>query len=119
MRFIVDAQLPPALARWLAEQGHDATHVSDHGLLKASDRAIWREAQNQDAVIVSKDEDFVNFRILMPDGPAVIWVRVGNTTRRTLLTWFAELLPGIERQLLEGEKLIEVRSGRGAGADDA
>jgi predicted nuclease of predicted toxin-antitoxin system len=24
MRFLIDAQLPPALARWLAAQGHEA-----------------------------------------------------------------------------------------------
>jgi predicted nuclease of predicted toxin-antitoxin system len=29
MRFLVDAQLPPALANWLAAQGHDAAHVAD------------------------------------------------------------------------------------------
>jgi predicted nuclease of predicted toxin-antitoxin system len=27
MRFLIDAQLPPALARWLAERGHEAVHV--------------------------------------------------------------------------------------------
>jgi len=27
MRFLVDAQLPPALARWLAAQGHEAEHA--------------------------------------------------------------------------------------------
>jgi predicted nuclease of predicted toxin-antitoxin system len=32
MRFLVDAQLPPALARWLAAQGHEAAHVGDLGL---------------------------------------------------------------------------------------
>ncbi|WP_196502044.1 DUF5615 family PIN-like protein [Aestuariivirga litoralis] len=32
MRFLVDALLPPALARWLAEQGHDALHVNDRNL---------------------------------------------------------------------------------------
>lgn len=32
MRFLVDAQLPPALARWLAAQGHEAEHVGDIGM---------------------------------------------------------------------------------------
>jgi predicted nuclease of predicted toxin-antitoxin system len=32
MRFLVDAQLPPALARWLGERGHSATAVRDAGL---------------------------------------------------------------------------------------
>lgn len=32
MRFLVDAQLPPALARWLVGQGHLATQ--DEGLVE-------------------------------------------------------------------------------------
>ncbi|MFZ1575492.1 MAG: DUF5615 family PIN-like protein [Chromatiaceae bacterium] len=44
MRFLVDAQLPPALARWLAQRGHEAEHVLDCGLLDASDRLIWARA---------------------------------------------------------------------------
>jgi predicted nuclease of predicted toxin-antitoxin system len=35
VRFLIDAQLPPALARYLAALGHDAKHVSDVGLLMA------------------------------------------------------------------------------------
>ena len=119
MRFLVDAQLPPALARWLVEQGHEAEHVHDIGLAGASDRAIWDEAVRRDAVIVSKDEDFVSLRTLLPEGPALIWVRVGNTTRRMLITWFEALQPEIERQRLEGEKLIEVASGSGVPSDGA
>jgi predicted nuclease of predicted toxin-antitoxin system len=41
VRFPVDAQLPPALARWLAEQGHAAEHVFDLGMAGADDKAIW------------------------------------------------------------------------------
>jgi hypothetical protein len=35
VRFLVDAQLPPALARHLAVLGHEAVHVADVGLLRA------------------------------------------------------------------------------------
>jgi len=41
MRFVVDAQLPPALARWLAGCGHRAEHVDDVGLASASDSDVW------------------------------------------------------------------------------
>ena len=30
-RFLVDAQLPPALARWLTAHGHPSQHVFDFG----------------------------------------------------------------------------------------
>lgn len=117
MRFLVDAQLPPALARWLAARGHEATHVLDHGLLEAADTAIWVEAQNLGAILISKDEDFVHLRTLRPEGPALVWVRVGNTTRRELLAWFSKLLPEIEQALLAGERLIELTSGDRGGAN--
>lgn len=40
MYLVVDAQLPPALARWLAGQGEAAEHLADLGLLSASDEEI-------------------------------------------------------------------------------
>ncbi|MFO7808043.1 MAG: DUF5615 family PIN-like protein, partial [Guyparkeria sp.] len=42
MRFLVDAQLPPALARWLTERGHHAQHVADIGMMAATDHQIWQ-----------------------------------------------------------------------------
>ena len=40
MIFLVDAQLPPALASWLTQQGHTAQHVDDLGLSNAEDVVI-------------------------------------------------------------------------------
>jgi predicted nuclease of predicted toxin-antitoxin system len=71
MRFIVDAQLPPALARWLAAEGHEAEHVGDTGVEAASDAAIWNYALQEAAAIITKDEDFAQCRVLKGGGPAV------------------------------------------------
>lgn len=71
MRFLVDAQLPPALARHLVFLGHEASHVADAGLLVARDQEIWRYAEGCDAVLVTKDEDFVTLRALNPTGCAL------------------------------------------------
>ncbi len=58
MRFLVDAQLPPALAGWLAGNGHQAEHVGAVGLQSASDAAIWDYALREGAAIITKDDDF-------------------------------------------------------------
>jgi len=42
-------------------------------------------------------------------GPVIVWLRIGNTSRRALLEWFEPLLPQLEALILEGERLIEVR----------
>jgi predicted nuclease of predicted toxin-antitoxin system len=58
MRFVVDDQLPIALARWTASQGTMAEHVADVGLTGRPDQEIWAFAEKVQAVIVTKDEDF-------------------------------------------------------------
>jgi hypothetical protein len=52
---LVDAQLPPALARWLTAQGHDADHVFDVALSDSADAVVWEHAIQSSAVIVTKD----------------------------------------------------------------
>ena len=108
MRFLVDAQLPPALARFLVEHGHEAEHVVDVGLLQAEDSAIWDYALRASAVIVTKDEDFATRITLDQRGPAIVWIRVGNATRRELLRRLEPLLSSIEATLNAGEKLVEI-----------
>jgi len=108
MRFLVDAQLPPALARWLAAQGHEAEHVADLGMQAASDAAIWDHAWAASAVVVTKDEDFAQRKVLSRTGPAVVWIRLPNTRRRDLLAWFGTVLPDIVAALEKGETMIEV-----------
>ena len=108
MYFIVDAQLPPALARMLGSRGHDAKHVADLGFTEAEDSRIWRYASQHNAVLITKDEDFVTLGTMKTDGPAIVWIRVGNTRKQALLAWFERLLPSIEQTLARGEKLIEL-----------
>jgi len=108
MRFLVDAQLPPALARSLAERGHTAEHVYDIGLHTADDPVLWDYAVSAGAVIITKDEDFALRRTLMDAGPAIVWLRRGNTSRRELLAWFEPLLPTVIDLLSRGEPLVEI-----------
>jgi predicted nuclease of predicted toxin-antitoxin system len=108
MRFLVDAQLPPALARWLAGEGHEAEHVADRQMAAASDAAIWQFAMQTSAVIITKDEDFAQRKALSDVGPAVIWIRLPNTRRQALLAWFETVAPDILAALERGETLVEV-----------
>jgi predicted nuclease of predicted toxin-antitoxin system len=107
VRFLVDAQLPAALARRLEALGHFAEHVADRGLVSASDEAIRAYAAGVGAVIVTKDEDFA-MRRLLTGGPAVVWLRVGNTRKAALLARVETDLPTIVAALERGETLIEV-----------
>lgn len=76
MKFLVNNQLPVALARWLAARGLDACHVSDVGLEETSDPPIWDYAVAQDQVLISKDEDFLHLATRSGFAAPLIWVRL-------------------------------------------
>ena len=60
MKFIVDAQLPRALAKRLKELGHDAKHtwgLEDSN--RTPDTDIARIADRAQAVVITKDCDFL------------------------------------------------------------
>ena len=56
MRFLVDNQLPIALARFLAARGCDCGHVMDLGLGSETDSVIWHYAHENELIVISKDE---------------------------------------------------------------
>ena len=107
MNFLVDAQLPPALCQWLAGHGHAAVHVNDIDLVGATDAMIADRAEAGNAVLISKDEDFVVLR--MPDRFAFLWLRCGNATKAALTAWLDQRWEQIETLLLAGERFVEVR----------
>ena len=110
MNFLVDAQLPPALAQWITSQGHAATHVFDLGLHSADDPVIWARAGNERAAIISKDEDFADRWLLSDKTLALVWIRKGNCSNRALLAWLEPLWPDAVKRLEQGEKFVELRA---------
>jgi predicted nuclease of predicted toxin-antitoxin system len=109
MRFLVDAQLPPALARWVAGRGYVAEHVLDLAMAMSSDREIWAYAIACGAVIITKDQDFASRRASEQSGPPIVWLRCGNTRRQELLRWFDQQFSVLLAALERGEHLVEVR----------
>ncbi len=109
MRFLVDTNLPPALATWLVTQGHEAQHTSDFGMEAAKDRSIWDHAKASGACIVTKDEDFVLLRASASDGPPIVWIRIGNALRKVLLARLAAVWPDVIAKIDDGENVIEIR----------
>ncbi|HQU92362.1 MAG TPA: DUF5615 family PIN-like protein [Pyrinomonadaceae bacterium] len=109
MNFLVDAQLPPGLARWLDERGHTASHVQDFDLGDAEDRLIWDHALKLGTIIVTKDDDFAERTARTASGPIIVWLRIGNSTNRALFEWLEPRWGAITQLLSEGNRLIEVR----------
>jgi predicted nuclease of predicted toxin-antitoxin system len=108
MRFLIDAQLPPGLARWLTVQGHFAVHVAELGMTEAEDPAIWEKACSLACHLITKDEDFVVIRERSGAGPSVIWLRIGNAINRVLIKWFEKSLPAAIEAINVGTPIVEI-----------
>jgi predicted nuclease of predicted toxin-antitoxin system len=108
MHFLVDANLPPALADWLRTKGVTADHAIALGLERAADAELWDWAKARNATLISKDEDFLMLKLADPDGPKVVWVRFGNTTRGQVLMRFEQSWTAILASLAR-DGVVEVR----------
>jgi predicted nuclease of predicted toxin-antitoxin system len=108
----IDAQLPPALARWLqSEHGTDARHVEELGLLRARDTEIFAAARaaTGPVAVVTKDDDFAKLLDQHGPPPQVVWLRCGNVTNRELRRIVLEAWPRALDLLTAGEALVEIR----------
>lgn len=104
MKFLVDAQLPPGLCRWLGERGHEAVHVTEISDAPMRDWQIAEFAEREGAVVISKDDDFASLRL--PDRFAFLWLRCGNISNQKLREWLGGYLPDVEKRLGAGARFI-------------
>jgi predicted nuclease of predicted toxin-antitoxin system len=109
VKFLVDAQLPPVLAQWLREAGHDAQAVREVGLREANDGAIWNHALMTGAAIVTKDEDFPTRAQRTDHSPVIVWLRIGNSSKQVLRHWFMPGLPQVLDLIEQGVRVVEIR----------
>ena len=60
MRIWVDAQMSPAIATWIDHNYPvSAIAIRDVGLRDAEDKEIFEAARHEQAVVMTKDSDFV------------------------------------------------------------
>ena len=109
MKFLVDNQLPDALGGFLNARGHEARHVLGLNLDRASDLEIWNYAVAGNWVVVSKDEDFLHLANRTGDTGKLLWVRIGNCRKQTLLEAFDKELAAVIRAFNEGIRVVEIR----------
>ena len=106
MRFLLDQNLPVRLIDVLSELGHNADHVRLLGLAEASDRDVWAAAVRSEAVMVSKDADFL---IMAGRGAALVRLRIGNASNAALYDVIRAAWPHVIERLLDGETIVELR----------
>ena len=107
----LDAQLSPTMAEWItANFDITAFSLRELGLRDAMDGDIFFAAGKENAIVMTKDSDFI--KLLEQNGapPKVIWLTCGNTSNARLKQILFITLEKALEFLESGEQLVEINS---------
>lgn len=109
MTIWVDAQLSPAIVLWI-ENNFDvkAFALRDLGLRDAEDEEIFLEAKKANAIVITKDSDFLLLLDRFGSPPKIIWLTCGNTSNANLKIILSKTLRNAIDLLNSGEEIVEI-----------
>ena len=108
MNFIVDAQLPKALALFLNTIGHDAIHTIDlPEQNRTSDNLIIDIAIKENRIVISKDSDFLESYMVNGLPNKLLLIKTGNLPNSELLSIFVLHIDFICKEM-STKSLIEI-----------
>ena len=108
MKFLVDAQLPIRLARFLQTNGHDVLHTRELPQQNAtSDTQINQISLEQERVVITKDYDFVDSFMTIQKPFKLLLITTGNIRNKDLELIFSKNLSSIV-ELLQNHSYIEI-----------
>jgi predicted nuclease of predicted toxin-antitoxin system len=74
----------------------------------AEDAGIFAAARQANAVVMSKDSDFVDLVNRLGPPPQVLWIRCGNTSNVQMRAILSRTLLAAVDLLQQGERLVEI-----------
>lgn len=80
MRLLFDQNLSRALVRRLADLFPDSSHVTDAGLDRATDAAVWTWARDRGLTLITRDRDFESTSQFPGPPPKCVLLIVGNAS---------------------------------------
>ncbi len=108
LRFIVDAQLPQKLAVFLKAHGFDSIHTLDlPDQNKTTDKYIAELACNENRVLITKDDDFLQSFLISGKPQKLILLKTGNISNNDLIEIFKMGITAITT-LMQRHFLIEI-----------
>ncbi|HLP92723.1 MAG TPA: DUF5615 family PIN-like protein [Saprospiraceae bacterium] len=112
MTILIDAQLPKSIGQYFATNGCTIIHTTLLPLGNAtSDQWLIEEAEKRNAVVITKDSDFLHSFLLHKKPPKLVLVKVGNM-RLKEIKWLFESNSGQIISLLADYSLIEIHPDR-------
>ena len=108
MKFLIDAQLPVRLSRFLQSAGYDTIHTRDLPQQNATpDTEVNRISIQESRIVITKDSDFLDSFLIRQEPYKLLLVTTGNITNAYLEALFQSNLPLLV-ELLSKHSLIEM-----------
>jgi len=109
MKILLDANISWKLAKVLTPAFGECAHVDLSGLkIPPKDNHIWDYALQNEYIIVTKDEDFLNLLELKGFPPKVVLIKAGNNSSKALADLLIESKPEIEDLEKSSYGLLEI-----------
>jgi len=107
MKLLLDANVSWRLTSILKEHFGECIHVDDVPNLTfpAKDTKIWQYAKDNEYTIITHDNDFNDLIAIRGFPPKIVWLRTGNSSRKSTI----DLLIRSKQSILE--LLISEESG--------
>lgn len=103
MRFLIDNALSPVVASTLCGAGHDAVHIREYQMQRATDEEVFARAAKERRILVSADTDFGTILALREESnPSVILFRRGPKHPSTQAALLLSALPLLTQELERG-----------------
>jgi predicted nuclease of predicted toxin-antitoxin system len=109
MKILLDANISYKLVNKLNPIFGECAHVDLIGLnVPAQDADIWKYAQKNGYIIITKDNDFLDLLEIKGYPPKIVLLRSGNNSSKALMELLTNIKPMIE-DLEKGEYgLLEI-----------
>ncbi len=108
MKFLIDEDLSPRVARYLCEQFLiDAVAIRDRGLLGVSDQEVLDYAFNEDRILVTANiGDFEKFARASEIHGGIVFIQEGDLLRDEQILIMREVVIFIQQELKVGRDMI-------------
>jgi predicted nuclease of predicted toxin-antitoxin system len=110
MKFIVDAQLPATLSKFLTQKGFDIIHTEDlPNKERTTDREIRDISISENRIVITKDSDFLDSYYIVGVPQKLLLITTGNIKNKDLLVLFESNIYRIE-ELFKEYTFIEMNN---------
>jgi predicted nuclease of predicted toxin-antitoxin system len=103
MKLLLDENLSRRIVPFLQDAYPGSSQVVLEGLEQADDDAVWSHARDNGFVIVTKDSDFHELSLVRGAPPKVVWLRVGNAGKASVIRLLNESRSQIHELLADAE----------------